>query len=87
MTTRTVTFIRNLRFVLGGLTLEELYQVSLALRDECATRELDCGPEAKALTGALLIPARAEHLARTADVDESTQAGIEAAFRAFNAPR
>jgi hypothetical protein len=86
MTVRTATFIRNLRFVMHGLSVEELYQVSLALRDESAQRGLDVGPEAKALTCALLIPARAEHLAVTADVDEFTEAGIVAALRALSAP-
>jgi hypothetical protein len=81
MTDRTVRFIRNLRFVLDGLSVEELYQVSLALRDQIARRGIDAGPEAKALTAALLLPARAEHRAVTADVDEYTQAGILAALR------
>jgi hypothetical protein len=81
MTTRTVQFIRNLRFVLHGLTTEELYQVSLGVRDECARRELDCGPEAKALTAALLVHARLEHAAVTESECEYERAGIAAALR------
>lgn len=63
MTDRTVRFIRTLRFLFHELSVEELYQVSLALRDELARRQLDCGPEAKALTCALLAHARIEHRA------------------------
>lgn len=69
MTERTVVFIRELRHILRGLSVEELYQVSLGLRDECARRGLDCGPESKALTAALLAPALEEHRLKTAAGD------------------
>lgn len=81
MTDRTVRFIRNLRFVLHGLSIEELYQVSLGLRDECARRDLDCGPEAKALTAALLVHARVEHASVTDPGIEYELAGIVNALR------
>lgn len=64
MTDRTVRFIRSTRFLLSECSVEELYQVALALRDELARRGLDCGPEAKALTCALLAHARVEHRTR-----------------------
>jgi hypothetical protein len=66
MTPRTARFIRELRFILNELSIEELYQVSLGLRDELARRNIDAGPESKALTCALLAHARAEHHSKLA---------------------
>ncbi|HEY6240164.1 MAG TPA: hypothetical protein VIW78_04940 [Burkholderiales bacterium] len=86
MTDRTARFIRNIRFVMHGLSVEELYQVSLALRDESARRALDCGPEAKALTCALLAEARVEHRLVTAIDADYDRAGIEATLRDLSAP-
>ena len=86
MTERTARFIRNIRFVMHGLSVEELYQVSLALRDEGARRALDVGPESKALTAAYLVEARTEHGLIFGLETEHDRAGIAAALRELSAP-
>lgn len=61
MTDATVRLIQNSRAAFKRFSWEQLYQVTLSLRDELAFRDVDCQPEADALVAALLVHARTEH--------------------------
>ena len=63
MNEATVRLIQNSREAFKRFSWEQLYQVTLALRDELAFRSVDCQPEADALVAALLVHARTEHRA------------------------
>jgi len=61
MRRRTVTMMQELPHFLRGCTLEELYQLARALRDDLARRGRLSMLEADALVGVLLEEARVEH--------------------------
>lgn len=58
MTPELARFIANTRATFRQLSIEQLYQLTLSLRDELAAREADALPEADALCAALLADAR-----------------------------
>jgi hypothetical protein len=84
MTERTVNLIKNLPPVLQGFSLEELYQLTRCLSNELIRRGLDAGVEARGLELALLVPARQEHHARTAEGLEHEAAGIVNVLQEFS---
>jgi len=61
MTRRTITLMQELPHFLRGCTLEELYQLARALRDDLGRRGRLSMLEADALVAVLLDEARVEH--------------------------
>jgi hypothetical protein len=61
MRRRTVTMMQELPHFLRGCTLEELYQLAVALRNDLARRGRLSMLEADALVAVLLDEARVEH--------------------------
>lgn len=63
MTDATLRLIQNSRAAFRGFTVEQLYHLAAALRDELLRRDVDCRPEGDALVAALLVHARTHRAA------------------------